>query len=47
MNITEEIDTLIRARYPILYLVTHEELRAQETIAEVATQRQKRAFEWS
>ncbi len=47
MNITQEIETLIRARYPILYLVTGEETRAQDTIMEIAQQRQKNVFEWS
>lgn len=47
MDIAEEIETLIRARYPILYLVTNEEDRAQDTIARIAAQRQKKVFEWS
>lgn len=46
-GIAAEIETLIRARYPILYLVTSEELRAEQIIAEVAQRRQKKVFEWS
>jgi hypothetical protein len=46
-SIAAEIETLIRARYPILYLVTSEELRAEQIIAEVAQRRQKKVFEWS
>jgi len=29
MNFQTEIETLIRARYPILYIITNEEMRAQ------------------
>ncbi len=47
MNIVQEIETLIRARYPILYLVTGEETRVQETIVTIAQRRQKNVFEWS
>jgi len=46
-GIAAEIETLIRARYPILYLVTSEELRAEEIVGEVAQRRQKKVFEWS
>ncbi len=42
-----EIETLIRARYPILYVISSEELRLQELIAEIAKKRQKRLFEWT
>jgi len=47
MTIQHEIETLIRARYPILYLVTSEELRVQNLIVEIAQKRQKKVFEWS
>lgn len=47
MNIEQEIETLIRARYPLLYLVTSEELRVQQVLLEIAQRRQKRLFEWS
>lgn len=47
MNFQDEIETLIRARYPILYLISSEELRVQELITEIARKRQKRVFEWS
>ena len=46
-GLAAEIETLIRARYPILYLVTSEELRAEEIVSEVAQRRQKKVFEWS
>ena len=47
MHFQTEIETLIRARYPILYVISSEELRVQELIAEIAKKRQKRVFEWT
>jgi AAA+ superfamily predicted ATPase len=47
VNLHTEIETLIRARYPILYIVSSEEMRVQESIAAIAQRRQKKVFEWS
>ncbi|MEY4384913.1 MAG: ATP-dependent zinc metalloprotease FtsH [Verrucomicrobiota bacterium] len=47
MTFATEIETLIRARYPILYVLSSEELRVQELIVEIAKKRQKRVFEWT
>ena len=47
MNIQEEIETLIRARYPILYIVSSEEMRVQKLVLDIAEKREKKAFEWS
>src|SRR3974390_711200 len=47
MNFASEIETLIRARYPILYLITSEEMRVQNIRVEIAAKRQKKVFEWS
>ena len=43
----QELETLVRARYPIVYLVTSEELRAEAMILDIAQRRQKKVFEWS
>jgi AAA+ superfamily predicted ATPase len=43
----EEIEVLIRARYPILYIVSWEEQRVQDWLLEVAKKRNKRVYEWS
>lgn len=43
----QELETLIRARYPILYVVSGEESRVQAAALAVAQRRQKRVFEWS
>ena len=47
MNFQNELETLIRARYPILYIVSSEEMRVQELVVEIAKKRQKKVFEWS
>jgi len=47
MNFQTEIETLIRARYPILYLISSEEMRVQNVVVEIAKKRQKKVFEWS
>jgi len=47
MTFQTELETLIRARYPILYLITSEEMRVQHLVMEVAQKRQKKVFEWS
>ena len=47
MNFQTEIETLIRARYPILYVITTEEMRVQEVLVEIAARRQKKVFEWT
>lgn len=46
-GIRKEIEVLIRAKYPILYLVTWEERRAIETIREVAGALKRTMHLWS
>ena len=43
----EEIETLIRARYPILYIVTWEERKIERILADVARRRGKKVYTWS
>jgi hypothetical protein len=47
MNFQKELETLIRARYPLLYIISSEELRVQSVVLEIAKKRQKKAYEWS
>src|SRR3989440_10866410 len=47
LNFAQELQTLIRARYPILYVVSAEETRVQQLVVGIAQRRQKKAFEWS
>jgi hypothetical protein len=47
MSFQGELEILIRARYPILYLISSEEMRVQGLVVEIARKRQKKVFEWS
>src|SRR5215468_4493511 len=47
MSFQIELETLIRARYPILYIISSEEMRVQNAAVEIAKKRQKKVFEWS
>ena len=47
MSFVDELEILIRARYPVIYLHTSEETRILPLVAAVATRRNKRVFEWS
>ena len=43
----KEVDTLIRARYPLLYLITWEEQRVEALLGDVARNQGKDLLEWS
>ena len=43
----EELDILIRARYPIIYLVSWEEERVEQCLAEIAERRKKKLYMWT
>jgi adenylate kinase family enzyme len=43
----EELDILIRARYPIIYLVSWEEERVEQCLAEIAERRKKKFQLWT
>ena len=47
MNCAHELDLLIRARYPIIYLRTSEESRALNLIANIAKAQKKDLVSWS
>jgi ATP-dependent 26S proteasome regulatory subunit len=47
MNFPQELETLIRARYPVVYVISSEESRVQQLVLEIARKRQKKVFEWS
>jgi len=47
MDFQTELETLIRARYPILYVLSSEEIRVQSLLMDIAHKRQKKVFEWS
>src|SRR5689334_6456874 len=43
----QELDVLIRARYPIVYVVTWEEERVERCLREIAAARNKNLFVWT
>ena len=43
----ENLETLIRARYPIIYIVSPEEARVEQLVGHIAERRQKNLLEWS
>lgn len=46
-SVAQEIEVLIRAKYPILYIVSWEERRVAETIAQVCKDRNRTLHTWS
>jgi ATP-dependent 26S proteasome regulatory subunit len=42
-----ELETLIRARYPIIYVVSWEERRVEETLREICQRRGKKMIQWT
>lgn len=47
MSFAAELEVLIRARYPLIYVQTSEELRVLAVVLDIAGRRGKRLFEWS
>ena len=47
VNPREELEILIKARYPLLYVVSWEEARVMNDLAQIATRLGKRVYEWS
>jgi ATP-dependent 26S proteasome regulatory subunit len=43
----EELDVLIRARYPIIYVVSWEEERVEQCLRKIAEKRNKQLFVWT
>ena len=44
---SKTIETLIRARYPLIYVVSFEEERVCNAISKIAAQRTKQLYQWS
>ena len=42
-----ELEVLIRARYPLIYVVSWEEQRVIRQVNQIASQLNKKVFEWS
>ena len=47
MGVPEQVDLLVRARYPILYIITWEEERVRGMLSRVAERQGKTLAEWS
>ncbi|MDH4208873.1 MAG: AAA family ATPase [Anaerolineae bacterium] len=49
MNVDREheLEVLIRARYPIIYIVSWEERRVEESLRQVAARRKKKLYGWT
>ncbi len=47
MGIIQEISTLIRARYPILYLISYEEERVTDAVKAIAREARRSVYVWS
>ncbi len=45
--VLKEIDSLIRARYPIIYLLTHEEARLESLISSLSKKQSKEFHHWT
>ncbi|MEO7715086.1 MAG: AAA family ATPase [Capsulimonas sp.] len=43
----QELEVLLRARYPVIYVVTWEEGRVEEALAQIARRREKKLYLWS
>jgi ATP-dependent 26S proteasome regulatory subunit len=46
-RVDQELETLIRARYPIIYVVSWEEKRVEDALRAITTRRGKRIFTWT
>ncbi|MES4792450.1 MAG: ATPase, partial [Chloroflexota bacterium] len=46
-RVDQELETLIRARYPIIYIVSWEEKRVEDALRQISKERGKRIFVWT
>src|SRR5205085_3670100 len=44
---SDELDVLIRARYPVIYVVSWEEERVEQQLARIAATRNKKLYVWT
>jgi len=47
IEITGELKLLIQSRYPVIYLLTHEEDRGEKLLSSIATEQGKKLITWS
>lgn len=46
-RVMEDLDLLIRSRYPVIYVLTHEEARLESLLFQLARRQGKQLFTWS
>jgi ATP-dependent 26S proteasome regulatory subunit len=46
-QVDQELETLIRARYPLIYIVSWEEKRVEDALRSISSNRGKRMFVWT
>ena len=46
-RVDAELETLIRARYPLIYVVSWEEKRVEDALRAISANRGKRMFVWT
>ena len=46
-QVDQELETLIRARYPLIYIVSWEEKRVEEALRTISSNRGKKMFVWT
>lgn len=46
-SVDQELETLIRARYPLIYIVSWEEKRVEDALRAISANRGKRMFTWT
>jgi len=47
LSVNEELEILIRARYPLVYILSFEEKRIENFLINIAKQRNKKIFAWT
>jgi AAA+ superfamily predicted ATPase len=47
MDVKEELELMIRSRYPIIYLITWEEMRVKRFIQNISSSLKKQLYSWS
>src|SRR5687767_10466876 len=46
-QVIEEIEIMIRARYPVIYIISWEEKRVEADLIRIANRTEKKIFSWS
>jgi hypothetical protein len=47
LSLTEEIEIMIRARYPVIYIISWEEKRVEADLLQIGLKNEKKMFSWT